>query len=250
MRFTWIIGLKMQEEPVHLADLYQFDEIYWTPQDKPNLVSKDLSTLVSKDSSNLVSKDSSTLVSLDSSTLVSKDSSTLVSKDSSNLLSKDSSNLVPQDSSTLVSVEGNSVEPAREKTQIFESAPTLDQAVLSGLFTIKSPWVIVGNLPEAERSRLDLILMAPPLLLAPQDWSVYTPDENEPGLTEFVQKCAAKKFVFLGQQPAVWQSDFQVTELVQMEGKMVYFFPRLISTLTDADKSLKLVFWNALKSML
>jgi hypothetical protein len=88
------------------------------------------------------------------------------------------------------------------------------------------------------------------MLLSAKDWSIYEPNDDEPTLSEFVKEAGANKFIFLGQQPAIWQSDFHVTELVQLEGKSVYFFPRLISTLTDTEKSLKLVFWNAMKSMI
>ena len=110
--------------------------------------------------------------------------------------------------------------------------------------------MIIGHISELEKSRLTLIFSAPPMLLSAKDWSIYEPKDDEPILSEFVKNAEANKFIFLGQQPAVWQSDFHVTELVQLEGKSVYFFPRLISTLTDTEKSLKLVFWNALKSMI
>ena len=88
------------------------------------------------------------------------------------------------------------------------------------------------------------------MLLSAKDWRIYQPKDDEPILSEFVKQAGANKFIFLGQQPPIWQSDFHVTELMQLEGKLVYFFPRLISTLTDAEKSLKLVFWNAMKSMI
>ena len=147
--------------------------------------------------------------------------------------------------------------PGREAANIpetiensFESEPTLDGESSQINVSISTPWVIIGHISELEKARLTLIFSAPPMLLSAKDWSIYEPKDDEPILSEFVKEAGAKKFIFLGQQPAVWQSDFHVTELVPLEGKSVYFFPRLISTLTDTEKSLKLVFWNALKSMI
>jgi hypothetical protein len=94
-----------------------------------------------------------------------------------------------------------------------------------------------------------MIFSAPPMLLSEQDWAVYVPGGDEPALSEFIALAKNKKFVFLGQQPATWQSEFLVTEIVQHTDKLIYFFPRLLSTLTDAEKSLKLAFWNAIKEM-
>jgi hypothetical protein len=132
----------------------------------------------------------------------------------------------------------------------FESEPSLDGESSQINVRISTPWVVIGHISELEKSRLTLIFSAPPMLLSAKDWSIYEPKDDEPILSEFVKNAGANKFIFLGQQPAVWQSDFHVTELVPLEGKSVYFFPRLISTLTDTEKSLKLVFWNALKSMI
>ena len=43
---------------------------------------------------------------------------------------------------------------------------------------ISTPWVVVGQIAEAELSRLQLIFSAPPLVLGPTEWSVYTPSED------------------------------------------------------------------------
>ena len=114
---------------------------------------------------------------------------------------------------------------------------------------VSTPWVVVGQIAETELSRLKLIFSAPPLVLGPSDWSVYTPTDEEPSFTEFLKETSAKRYIFIGQQPAVWQGELPTTEIDTIESKLVYFFPRYISSLTDAEKTLKMAFWNALKEM-
>ena len=201
----------MKAEESHLADLFQYDEIYWVPADR---------------GSNEIQLVSSTQT-IDSNQV--QDSS-LSSKE--NVAGRVAANL-PE------SIENS-----------FESEPSLDGESSKSNISISTPWVVIGHISELEKARLTLIFSAPPMLLSAKDWSIYEPKDDEPILSEFVKQAGANKFIFLGQQPAVWQSDFHVTELVPLEGKSVYFFPRLISTLTDTEKSLKLVFWNAMKSMI
>ena len=114
---------------------------------------------------------------------------------------------------------------------------------------VSTPWVVVGQIAEAELARLKLIFSAPPLVLGPSDWSVYTPSDEEPSFTEFLKETSAKRYILIGQQPAVWQGELPTTEIDTIESKLVYFFPRYISSLTDAEKTLKMAFWNALKEM-
>ena len=114
---------------------------------------------------------------------------------------------------------------------------------------VSTPWVVVGQIADAELSRLKLIFSAPPLVLGPTDWSVYTPSEEEPSLSEFLKDTSAQRYIFIGQQPAAWQGELPTTEIEKVESKIVYFFPRYISSLTDAEKTLKMAFWNALKEM-
>ncbi len=114
---------------------------------------------------------------------------------------------------------------------------------------IATPWVVVGQIAEAELSRLKLIFSAPPLVLGPADWSIYTPSEDEPSFTEFLKETSAFRYIFIGQQPAIWQAELPTTEIDKIESKLVYFFPRYISSLTDAEKKLKMEFWNALKEL-
>jgi len=202
----------MKAEENHLSDLFQYDSIYWVPADRGSI--------------DMLVKTSSQM------------------NDSANQVS-DKSSLPKENGAT--EVAANVPDPIQNS---FESEPSLDGEASKSKLSINTPWVAVGHISELEKSRLTLIFSAPPLALSAKDWSIYEPKDDEPTLSEFVKQAGAKKFLFLGQQPAIWQSDFHVTELVQLEGKLVYFFPRLISTLTDAEKSLKLVFWNALKSMM
>jgi hypothetical protein len=202
----------MKAEENHLADLFQYDSIYWVPADRGPI--------------DMLVKTSSQM------------------NDPANQVS-DKSSLPKENGAT--EVAANVPDPIQNS---FESEPSLDGEASKSKLSINTPWVAVGHISELEKSRLTLIFSAPPLALSAKDWSIYEPKDDEPTLSEFVKQAGAKKFLFLGQQPAIWQSDFHVTELVQLEGKLVYFFPRLISTLTDAEKSLKLVFWNALKSMM
>jgi hypothetical protein len=202
----------MKAEESHLADLFQYDEIYWVPADRGSNEIQLMSSPQTIDSNQVPVTSSSP---------------------KENVAGRAAANL-PE------TIENS-----------FESVPSLDGESTKKNNPISTPWVIIGHISELEKSRLTLIFSAPPMLLSAKDWSIYEPkDDEEPILSEFVKKAGANKFIFLGQQPAVWQSDFHVTELVSLEGKSVYFFPRLISTLTDTEKSLKLVFWNALKSMI
>lgn len=197
---------------IPLADLFQYDEIYWVPVDRGSNEIQLMSPTQTIDSSNQA-----------------QDSSSLPKE---NMPGREAAN-IPE------TIENS-----------FDSEPSLDGESSRSNVSISTPWVIIGHISELEKARLTLIFSAPPMLLSAKDWSIYEPKDDEPILSEFVKEAGAKKFIFLGQQPAVWQSDFHVTELVSLEGKSVYFFPRLISTLTDTEKSLKLVFWNALKSMI
>ena len=201
----------MKAEESHLADLFQYDEIYWVPADRGSNEIQLMSSPQTIDSNQVPVTSSSP---------------------KENVAGRAAANL-PE------TIENS-----------FESVPSLDGESTKIIVSISTPWVIIGHISELEKSRLTLIFSAPPMLLSAKDWSIYEPKDDEPILSEFVKNAGANKFIFLGQQPAVWQSDFHVTELVSLEGKSVYFFPRLISTLTDTEKSLKLVFWNALKSMI
>jgi hypothetical protein len=71
-------------------------------------------------------------------------------------------------------------------------------------------------------------------------------DQIQVSLEEFVSKTAPTRYIFLGEQSL---AGLQANQIQQLGSSKVYYFPRLISTLTDEDKALKLAFWNALKSL-
>jgi hypothetical protein len=143
---------------------------------------------------------------------------------------------VPQDKTEAQLAESPTVEVAADT--IAEVKPK-----------VSTPWVVVGQIAEAELSRLKLIFSAPPLVLGPSDWSIYTPSDDEPSFSNFLKETSAKRYIFIGQQPAQWQGELPTTEIDKIESKLVYFFPRYISSLTDAEKKLKMEFWNALKEL-
>ena len=143
---------------------------------------------------------------------------------------------VPQDKTEAQLAESPTVEVAADT--IAEVKPK-----------VSTPWVVVGQIAEAELSRLKLIFSAPPLVLGPSDWSIYTPSDDEPSFSNFLKETSAKRYIFIGQQPAQWQGELPTTEIDKIESKFVYFFPRYISSLTDAEKKLKMEFWNALKEL-
>ncbi|MHA8083138.1 hypothetical protein ACST14_06925 [Aquirufa sp. A-Brett2-15D] len=143
---------------------------------------------------------------------------------------------VPQDKTEAQLAESPTVEVAADT--IAEVKPK-----------VSTPWVVVGQIAEAELSRLKLIFSAPPLVLRPSDWSIYTPSDDEPSFSNFLKETSAKRYIFIGQQPAQWQGELPTTEIDKIESKFVYFFPRYISSLTDAEKKLKMEFWNALKEL-
>ena len=139
----------------------------------------------------------------------------------------------------------------KTETQLAET-PVLvqeEESIAAVKPKIATPWAVVGQIAEAELSRLKLIFSAPPLVVGPTEWSVYTPSEDEPSLSEFLKETSAQRYIFIGQQPSAWQGELPTTEIEKIESKIVYFFPRYISSLTDAEKTLKMAFWNALKQI-
>jgi hypothetical protein len=209
----------MSTDSIHLADLYKHDEIYWVPADRLSAVSSDVVSVVE-------SAEAKAEKLMEVSELV----------------------LTPEKNQVVSSVSKESVKTGHAADS-FESSPTLDAEANQKPAIPETTWLVVGDLSGAEHARLQMIFSAPPMLLSEQDWAVYVPVGDEPALSEFIAQAKNKKFIFLGQQPALWQSEFPVTEIVQHTDKLIYFFTRLLSTLTDAEKSLKLVFWNAIKEM-
>ena len=121
-----------------------------------------------------------------------------------------------------------------------------EEVVEVGVPNIASPWLVIGAINEAEKSRLQLIFSAPPLTLPQGDWSIIDADQIQVSLEEFVSKTKPTRFIFLGNQSL---AGLQANQIVPIGDKRVYYFPRLISTLTDAEKALKMEFWNSLKAL-
>jgi hypothetical protein len=111
---------------------------------------------------------------------------------------------------------------------------------------VTTPWLIVGEISDLEKSRLSLIFSAPPLVLSASDWAVLDPSEVQVSLAEFIEKTEASRYIFLGEQSI---EGLKSQEVVQLGSSKMYHFPRFISTLTEDEKPLKMAFWNALKSM-
>jgi len=129
-----------------------------------------------------------------------------------------------------------------------DQAPVLlaEEVVEVGVPSIVSPWLVVGAITEAEKSRLQLIFSAQPLALPHGDWSIIDGDQIQVSLEEFVSKTAPTRYIFLGEHSL---AGLQANQIQQLGASKVYYFPRLISTLTDEEKALKMAFWNALKSL-
>lgn len=241
----------MPQESIHLADLYKHDEIYWVPADRMLSDSSGLVAQETKVSESLTSSDTSSDQVSEAKLEAKEHQSVQAESTSAGFAPTDSSprGSAPKMTNSDASVQQDTSSQVIKPADSFEYEPTLDAEASPKPLIPGTTWLVVGDLSGAERGRLQLIFSAPPMLLSEQDWAIYTPNANEPALSVFIEQAQNKKFVFLGQQPAVWQSDFQVTEIVQQADKLIYFFPRLLSTLTDAEKSLKLVFWNAIKDM-
>ena len=134
--------------------------------------------------------------------------------------------------------------PADRPQGLVEEAPVVAIAT-ANIPQVSTPWLIIGDISDLEKSRLTLIFSAPPLVLPASDWAVLAPAEIQVPLAEFIEKTAASRYIFLGEQSL---SGLKSNEVVKHGNSRVYYFPRYISTLTDAEKALKMEFWNALKS--
>ena len=135
--------------------------------------------------------------------------------------------------------------PADRPSGQVEEAPVMasDAAYIPDVST---PWLIVGEISDLEKSRLSLIFSAPPMVLPATNWSVLDPAEIQVPLVEFVEKTQATRYIFLGEHTL---AGLQAQQVVGIGNSKVYYFPRFISTLTDDEKPLKMAFWNALKSL-
>jgi hypothetical protein len=148
----------MKAEESHLADLFQYDEIYWVPADRGSNEIQLVSSPKTIDSPNQVQLTSSS----------------------------------PKEN---VAGRVTTNQPASIENS-FESVPSLDGESTKKNNPISTPWVIIGHISELEKARLTLIFSAPPMLLSAKDWSIYEPKDDEPILSEFVKKAGQTNLYF------------------------------------------------------
>jgi hypothetical protein len=115
---------------------------------------------------------------------------------------------------------------------------------------ISTKWVILGSLPEEERQILKLVLSASPLNLAESDWSIFGLQEISSSFSDFIQNTGAKKYIFLGKFNEELIKKFPKEEYAEFSDSKVLIFPRLLSSLGEGEKHIKLAFWNHLKRLL
>jgi hypothetical protein len=122
--------------------------------------------------------------------------------------------------------------------------PTIEYPLIS------TKWVIFGSLPEEERQILKLVLSASPLNLIETDWSILALQDISTSFSDFIQNTGAKKYIFLGDFNEDLIKKFPNDEYVEFSDSKVLIFPRLLSSLGEGEKHMKLVFWNHLKRLL
>jgi hypothetical protein len=136
--------------------------------------------------------------------------------------------------------------PDEEKVEVTTSSATttIEFPVIS------TKWVILGSLPEEERQILKLVLSASPLNLTESDWSILGLKEFSSSFSDFIQNTGAKKYIFLGEFNEDLIEKFPKEEYVEFSDSKVLIFPRLLSSLGEGEKHIKLAFWNQLKRLL
>lgn len=134
------------------------------------------------------------------------------------------------------------------KNDIEVTAP-MAAAVEINYPAIATPWVVLGHITDQEKQILKLAFSASPLGLTDTDWSVVDLQEIPETFTDFIEKTEAKKYVFLGKFIDQVNSKLPKDEFLVVADSKVLIFPRLISSLNDSEKHLKLAFWNHLKAL-
>jgi hypothetical protein len=114
---------------------------------------------------------------------------------------------------------------------------------------IPTKWVVIGNIPEQEKQILKLAFSAAPLGLTDADWSVMEVKEIPASFHDFIQHTESKKYIFLGDFSEELKMKFPSAEYTEVDDSKVLIFSRLISSLNDTEKHLKLAFWNHLKAL-
>lgn len=114
---------------------------------------------------------------------------------------------------------------------------------------ISTPWVVIGQISEKEKGILKQAFSAAPLGLSDEDWSTLDLFEFPVDFTAFIQNTQPKKYIFLGEQSEKIKNQLPSKEYSEILDSKVLVFTRLISSLTESEKPLKLAFWNHLKAL-
>lgn len=212
----------MASDRIDLAELYKFDEIYWIPADRPSIPSE---ASVLSEPEPLASQD----VELPVATFAPQ-----VEKETNST----------QDKASIPS--GPGLQASFVEKIVTE--PTAPHEVSTTLPTVNCRLVVVGKINATEKERLQLVLSAAPVSLQANDWQILDPMDTFT-LDEFVDGTHAQWYVFLGDQIPAWKEQLSEGKIISRVNKKVYHFPRLISSLKDSEKPLKLAFWNAMKEI-
>jgi hypothetical protein len=114
---------------------------------------------------------------------------------------------------------------------------------------ISTTWVVIGQISEKERLILKQAFSAAPLSLKETDWSTLDLREFPSDFTAFIQNTQAKKYIFLGEHTENIKSQLPPNAYSEILDSKVLVFPRLISSLNESEKQLKVAFWNHLKAL-
>lgn len=124
------------------------------------------------------------------------------------------------------------------------------EAIVVKFPEIATPWVVIGQITVQEKQILKQAFSAAPLGLGESDWSTLELTEITSSFTDFIQNTGGQKYIFLGELPAQIKNHLPSQEFSEILDSKVLVFPRLISSLTDSEKHLKLAFWNHLKALI
>lgn len=146
-------------------------------------------------------------------------------------------------------VEPTTVHLEAIDTTVKKQADKVPDTIVIHYPVISTPWVVIGQISEAEKSILKQVFSAAPLNLADADWSILELQDIPTDFIEFIKNTQAKKYIFLGDHSSNIKNHLPLSEFTEILDSKVLVFPRLISSLTDSEKQLKLVFWNQLKAL-
>ena len=136
-----------------------------------------------------------------------------------------------------------------EKQNVVKPEPESEPIVVK-FPIIATPWVVIGQITDQEKQILKQAFSAAPLSLGEADWSTLELTELPSSFSDFIQNTAATKYIFLGEHSEKIKNHLPTNEFSEILDSKVLVFPRLMSSLTDTEKHLKLAFWNHLKALI